>query len=98
MRILSHPFRLAANGEVATVEQNSDGATAEQLAVLILTRRGERALVPAFGVTDPTFDRLSAAEVSAGVEMFGPAARIEAVETVWHDETTREVTVRYAES
>ena len=32
MRVFSHPFRLTANGSLATVEQNSTQAIAEQIA------------------------------------------------------------------
>lgn len=74
-QILAYPFRLAA-GRVATVEQTSDEANAQQLAVTVLTRRGERPLVPDFGVVDPTFDDLSPAELQMQVELFGPPVEL----------------------
>lgn len=75
--ILSHPFRLAPSGSVATVEQDTAAADAEQIAVLILTRTGERPLVPAFGISDPVFAELNPAEVLAGIATYGPPVDIE---------------------
>lgn len=75
-RILSHPFRLARDGTVATVEQTDDQAHAEQLAVVIATRRGERPLAPTFGITDPAFGTVDAAELAASVATFGPPVTI----------------------
>jgi hypothetical protein len=72
MRLLSYPFRLTQAGDVATVEDGTEDAAAEELAVLILTRKGERSLVPDYGVTDPTFQALNLAEVAVGVLDYGP--------------------------
>jgi hypothetical protein len=94
-RILSHPFRLAPDGRIATVEQDTAQAHAEQLAVLVLTRRGERPLVPTFGITDPTFGDLDVAELEGAVETFGPAVALEEVELEFLDESTEQVTVTF---
>jgi hypothetical protein len=95
-RILAHPFRLLGNGSVATVEQSSDEAHAEQLAVLALTRRGERVLVPGFGVGIDAFSRVDAAELAAGVALYGPAVRLTGVDVTARNDTTLDVTVRFA--
>ena len=50
MELLSHPFRLERNGSAATVTDGSDEANAEGIAILAMTRRGERDLVPEFGL------------------------------------------------
>lgn len=92
--ILSHPFRLAG-GRIAVVEQFSDQANAEQLAVLLLTRRGERPLVPTFGVADPTFDALDVGDVLTGIEAFGPEVALMDVETRFTGPMTQEVVVTY---
>lgn len=73
MRLLSYPFRLTPAGDVATVEEGTEDAAAEDLAVLILTRKGERSLVPDYGITDPTFRSLNLAELAVGVTDYGPA-------------------------
>ena len=85
MDLLSHPFRLEANGSVATVEDGTEEAAAEGIAILVLTRRGERELVPGFGMTDPTFDVLSLAEYGPPVTVTDvaityPTDRLERVE------------------
>lgn len=70
--MLSFPLRLAPNGALATVEQASPDGAAEELAQLILTRRGERPLVPAYGLEDPVAAGVDAGELAALVELFGP--------------------------
>jgi hypothetical protein len=76
VNLISHPFRLAANGAVATVEDGTDEAAAEAVAVVALTIKGERDLVPDFGVTDPSFDVLSVAEVNGTLDDFAYAATV----------------------
>jgi phage baseplate assembly protein W len=75
-RILSYPFRIAGAGVVATVEQNSDQADTEQVAALVLTRLGERPLVPAFGLRDPAFVGIDSSELVAAVARWGPPVRL----------------------
>lgn len=75
-RILAYPFRVDAGGSAATVEQNSDVAEVEQVAVIILTRLGERALVPDFGITDPAFAGVNPSELVAAVARWGPPVRL----------------------
>lgn len=79
MDLIAWPFHLAHNGAVATVEQDSDQSDAELLGVLILTRTGERALVPGFGIPDPAFAVLRPGDVQAAADLFGPAVRIDRV-------------------
>lgn len=75
MQLLAHPFRLVA-GKLATVRADSDDAITQLLTVLVTTRRGERQLVPAFGITDPTFAGIDVAEINAGLAMFGPQVTV----------------------
>lgn len=96
MYLLSHPFRLEANGAVATVLDGSEEAAAEGIAVLILTRKGERPLVPEFGVTDPVYDRLSLAEVNVGLTDYGPPARVTEFTTSNPDDRTERVEIAFA--
>lgn len=95
--ILSHPFRLAGDGTAATVEQGTTPAQAEQLAVHLLTRRGERELVPAFGTTDPVFGTVDAAELAASVELFGPQVSVDGVETEYPSDTEAVVRVTFTD-
>lgn len=95
MNLISHPFRLAANGRVATVEQDTDAARAEQIAVLLLTRTGERPLSPAFGVTDMVGQGLNESELAAGLAMFGPDVTLADVEIETVGQDTQRVTVTF---
>lgn len=95
MNLISHPFRLAPDGSVATVEDGSEEAAAEAIAVMVLTRKGERDLVPDFGVTDPTFDGLSLAELQAGLADYGPQVDVGSVETTYPSETTERVVLHF---
>lgn len=69
---ISFPFRLLPNGDVATVEQNSDEGDQEGVAQLILTRVGERPLEPGFGLPDPTFHGFEITELAAALAIYGP--------------------------
>ena len=85
-----------SGGIVATVEQTSDQANAEQLAVLVLTRKGERVLVPDFGITDPAFTGVSLTDISLGVTLFGPPVTLEDIDIRFGGPTTQNVTVTFA--
>lgn len=78
--MIAHPFRLVGS-TVATVEQASDAGLIQSVAVLATTRRGERPLVPSFGITDPAFHSVSQAEINAGLALFGPDVTVEQVHT-----------------
>lgn len=74
--LLAYPFRITPGLRVDTVDGTTDEAVGQQLHVLILTSPGERPLVPAFGIPDPTFQGLKAEDIRAGVELFGPPVTI----------------------
>ena len=95
MQILSHPFRLASNGTVATVEQDSDQGRAEQLAVLCLTRIGERDLAHGFGITDPTFNGVDTAEIVAGLAEYGPPIELRDLQASYEDDSTQLVQIDF---
>lgn len=86
--ILSWPFRLGVDGAIVTVDQDDPQADAEQVAVLLLTRPGERDLVPGFGVPDPTFAALRPAEVNGAAAIFGPPVKITEARIVSDDGAT----------
>lgn len=95
-KILSYPFRILPNGAAASVDQGSDEANAEQIGVLALTRIGERALVPTFGVEDPAFGSVTMGDLVAGITMFGPEVRIDDVAIRRRDEHTQEVSIAFS--
>ena len=95
MDLLSHPFRLEANGAVATVEDGTDEANAEGIAILCLTRKGERDLVPDYGVTDPVFNELNLAEVNVGLTDFGPDVVVTNVTVTYPNDRTERVELAF---
>jgi hypothetical protein len=74
--VLAIPFRIR-EGRVARTEADGDADHLARIAVLVRTVAGERAMVPGFGITDPTFtlgpdlDALAAA-----LETHGPPRRV----------------------
>lgn len=74
--MLRHPFTINSNGVAATVEDDTDSATAQEIAFLLLTRQGERPLLPEYGSPDPTYDLGGVDAVAATVAAFGPDVTI----------------------
>lgn len=93
--LISFPFRLDPSGAVATRDSGSPDYLAEQLAVLCLTRPGERALVPNFGLTDPTFSDFDRTELEAKVQVFGPPVQITGTEVFWPRADRQEVSINF---
>lgn len=96
--LLSQPFRLRPDGMVATVVDGTDEAAGEAIATLVRTRRGERELVPEFGITDPAFGSVSADELNAALAAFGPALRVTSVDADPVDDRNTRVVITYEEA
>lgn len=94
--ILSHPFRLSANGTVATVAQGTDQANAEQIGVLCSTIQGERPIVPTFGVPDPAFSGIAAGVITAQIARWGPNVTVKSVTANPVSDIETDVTVSFA--
>ena len=94
MRLLSHPFRLEG-ARVATVEQGSVESDTELVAKLMLTKRGERPLVPMYGCLDPAFDHYDLNDVQFGVTLFGPNVEIVSLTATYLDDHTQSVAVEF---
>lgn len=92
-RVLSYPFRLSTDGGLATVDQDSDQADTEEVAMVLLTVRGERALVPGFGIEDPAFGGLRAPEVIAAVTRWVPGVTVTDVAVSADSDTTQRASV-----
>lgn len=93
--LISHPFRLTAGGSVATHEDGTEEYYAERLALLILTKPGERVLVPSFGLRDPTFDEVDDAMLAAQIELFGPPVTIASIGARPINDVIQEVIVEF---
>lgn len=94
-RILQYPFRFALDGALATIEQATDDANSQQIAVLCLTRTGERRLRPGFGLTDPTFTGFNASELAAKLELYGPPVELEQVRVTSETSDTQRVAIEF---
>ena len=86
MELISHPFRLRPNGTVYTVDQNSGDADAQQVAMILLTKIGERQAVPGFGVTDYTFTVPDVNQIVGAISLYYPGVTLENVKAVWEDD------------
>lgn len=93
--LISHPFRLGPTGAVVTREDGDEDYIAERLALLILTKPGERRLVPAFGMRDPAFDEFDPNYLQTQIDMFGPDVAIEDVQITPRSDTLCEINVTY---
>lgn len=93
-RLLAHPFRLDGAGAAATVEQGSEADVDQALQVSIGTVVGERDMAWAFGLPDPGWHGISAEDVQAVINLYGPyGVTITDVSTTPVTETSADVQV-----
>ena len=97
MDLLSFPVRLRPDGSFATVTDGSDDANREAIALLCLTRKGERPLVPDYGVTAPVVTGIDLAELNAALETFGPPLTVTDVDVTFPDDRTAVSVLTYEE-
>lgn len=94
--MISFPFRLTPTGSVAVVEEGSDAAIDEAIAVLCLTTIGERLMRPTFGVPDPAYAGLYVGDVQVGLDEHGPeGVRVIAVESTPVSNTQEVADIRW---
>lgn len=98
MRLLSYPFRITQNGAISTVEQYSTQYTAEQIAMLALTEKGERQMIPNFGLSDPSFTGIDPSELSLQVALYGPDVELTSLDAYYEDDSTLTVKVEFADN
>lgn len=73
MELLAWPVRFAG-GRARTIDGDTDAGVSQRIELLCKVRRGERPLVPAFGIPDPAFRAgVDLVEINAGLALFGPA-------------------------
>lgn len=97
-RILAHPFRLSPAGNLVTLEDGSDEADAQAIAVLVSTRLGERPITGDYGVEDPVFGQLEPADIAAGLAEFGPPLTIVDVDITPVDDIREDIVIYYADA
>lgn len=89
---LQVPFRFAA-GKAAKVDARSDAGLLQQVAVLLMTRLGERPMRLALGVHDPTWHDLDLVEANSALRTFGSGVRLARLSAEWADATTRRLVI-----
>lgn len=87
------PFRLTPRGTIATVDQDSELGRRDQVAHLLLTRPGEREVLPGFGVEDPRYVGVDAGAVATAVSTYLPAIAAPVVTATDNNDGTQRVTV-----
>lgn len=91
--LLAFPFRMQA-GRAVRVQQGSVEDTGQRLATILMTRPGERELVPTFGIQDPTFVGCNPNEVRSVLALH--ASDIQLVDIVHdHDWSNQQVNCTY---
>lgn len=64
--------------------------------MLALTRTGERALVPGFGLPDPTFAGFERTQLAAALALWGPPVALARIDVSAVDDHTQAVEVNFA--
>jgi phage baseplate assembly protein W len=94
---LAVPFLIGLNGAAVTLAQDSAEEVAQSVKVLLSTRPGDRAVVPGYGVPEPTFaptaDPVDAALVIAAAAEWEPRADPEVITRIV-SESEAQVTFR----
>ena len=93
--VWSFPFRIGGDGSIATVEEGSDPAIEEAIAIAMLTRPGERITVPTFGAVDPAFVGVEAGALQRHLDDFGPNVVITSITSRQQMAHTEAVTVAW---
>lgn len=94
--LIAYPFRISPAGTVATVDEGTDEQLAQELAIAVLTRTGERILVPEFGLDDPAFRGFDEDALRLHLDLFGPPVQIEQVRTEYVSSTQQDVVIEFA--
>lgn len=95
MRLLAFPFRVDATGRIASVERDSDDDLQQRLAMLVLTRTGERPLTPGFGMPDPAGEGFDPQLLAAAAVEYGPDVDLDDIAVVNNGDGTQDVTIHY---
>jgi phage baseplate assembly protein W len=73
---LALPLALGENGSFNTVAQDTVEEVAQSVGVLLGTVKGERVMVPDYGVDDPTFSEPNTNEIAQIVAQWEPRAAV----------------------
>lgn len=93
MRLMSHPLRLDADGQIVTIEDGSKRHAAELAGIVLNTYAGERPLAPEYGIQDPIGGNVSAETLAAAVTRSEPELNVTAIDLTTTDAGTAKLSV-----
>lgn len=79
MRVFAHPFRIAADGSAATIEQGTADEARQVLQAILAIPQGSRPLGPEWGLEDPAGVGTDEGEVRGVVELCEPDLQVRTV-------------------
>ena len=92
MQSLSHPFRFI-NGRAPTVDDRTDAFSAQMIAAVVKTGKGELPLNPDYGTRQPEFASLDRSGLAYSVTSYYPLISINKISEVV-DKTTGDVQIK----
>lgn len=95
VKLIAFPFRVAKNGSVATREDGSVECLTEEIALLCLTKPGERELVPEYGLNDIEYEGVIQEELASKIALFGPDVNITNLKSSHPREGEQRIVVEY---
>lgn len=93
--LIGFPFRVTNTGSVAVRSDGSEQCYTEELAILMLTKPGERELVPQYGISDPSFDDFTKSELLQRANMFCPDIQITDIQSSYPRNGEHRLVVEY---
>lgn len=94
--VLSFPFRIDPQGQVAVTGYGTVQEVDEAIAVTVLTMMGERPMYPTFGIPDPAFAGLAPGDIQVALDTYGPpSVQITSVDQEALNETQAVAAVRW---
>lgn len=79
MELLSIPFRISDDGRPERIWQGSEAHAVQQALQFVSTRPIELPMSPMYGLDDPAFRTIDAAEVVVGMATYHPEVMVESV-------------------
>jgi len=79
MELLSIPFRISDDGRAERIWQGSEAHAVQQALQFVSTRPRELPMSPMYGLDDPAFRTMDAAEVVVGMATYHPEVMVESV-------------------
>lgn len=95
---LVYPFRLGPSGHLLTIDDASDQANTQLIAAAILTKPKERQMFPSFGIPDPVFSEIHAAQLTAVLATYGPSVKLGDVVAEFVSSSVQKVSITYSDT